>query len=82
MPETVTRTVEHDGESWVVRSSAAGRVSYRTTTRGNAVARAKEIVRNLGGGQVEIHAPDGHVEQVARVAPAPRGRRRSRGRPR
>lgn len=79
MPDPVTRIVVHDGAAWVVRSNASGRVSFRTTTRGNAVARAKQIVRNLGGGRVEIHGRDGHLEQVAQVA-APRAQGRARGR--
>lgn len=72
--DTVTRLVEHDGASWVVRSSASPRVSFRADTRGDAVARAKQIVRNLGGGEVRIHSREGGLEQVAQVRPAPRGR--------
>jgi hypothetical protein len=80
MPETVTRLVLHDGDAWVVRSRTGDRASFRDTTRANAVARAKQIVRNLGGGLVEIHGPDGALEQVATVSGPPHGYRRARSR--
>lgn len=78
MESEVTRLVEYDGQQWVVRAPASGRASYRGASRPNAVARAKQIVRNLGGGLVEIHARDGSLEQSASVHPRPGGRRRAR----
>lgn len=81
MSEGVTRFVVHDGESWVVRSGPGSRVSFRDPSRANAVARAKEIVRNLGGGVVEIRGLDGALEQVATVPRPLQGRRRPRSAP-
>lgn len=80
MNDGVTRLVEADGEGWVVRSRASNRVSFRTANRADAVARAKEIVRNLGGGRVEIRGRDGAVEQLATVVPRPPLHRRPRTR--
>jgi hypothetical protein len=80
MSDTVTRVVLHDGSAWVVRSEASERASFRGPTRADAVARAKQIVRNLGGGTVRIHGLDGAVEQVANVVGPARGHRRARSR--
>lgn len=82
MEDGVTRLVEADGDDWVVRSRASDRVSFRGPRRADAVARAKEIVRNLGGGVVEIRGRDGTVEHLATVVPRPPVRRRPRRRDR
>lgn len=73
--ESVRRVVEHDGASWVVRSLAGERVSLRAADRGTAVARAKEIVRHLGGGQVAIRDKGSERETVLTVPRASRRRR-------
>lgn len=74
--DTVRRIVEFDGGSWVVRSLAGERVSLRAPDRGTAVARAKEIVRHLGGGQVAIWDKGGESETVLTVPRVSRRRRR------
>lgn len=71
------RLVEFDGQAWVVRSLSGERASLRTPDRGTAVARAKEIVRHLGGGHVEVRDKDGATGSVSRVLPATRRQRRS-----
>jgi hypothetical protein len=72
----VRRVVEFDGQAWVVRSASGELASLRTSDRGTAVARAKEIVRHLGGGQVEVREKDSRVGTVSMVPPPSRRRRR------
>jgi hypothetical protein len=74
--DSVRRVVEFDGAFWVVRALAGERVSLRAPDRGTAVARAKEIVRHLGGGQVAIREKGGEKETVLTVPRAARRRRR------
>lgn len=76
MDGTASRIVENAAGAWIVRSPASVRVSFRSASRSTAVIRAKEIVRNLGGGTVEIHGPDDALEQVTVVPPPSRRRRR------
>ena len=67
MTTTPRRLVRFDGANWVVVAPGADRVSFRSDDRGEAVARARRIVRNLGGGEVEICSEDGAVERVVTV---------------
>jgi hypothetical protein len=67
MTTTTHRLVRFDGVNWVVVAPGAERVSFRSDDRGEAIARARRIVRNLGGGQVEICGEHGNVERVVTV---------------
>ncbi len=48
------RYVVRDDDGWAVKKSGAERVSSHHSTQGAAEQRAKEIVGNLGGGEVKI----------------------------
>jgi len=54
---------------WDVKAPGAGRASTHHNTQAEAEHRAKEIVRNNGGGEVRIHGQDGRIRDSDTVAP-------------
>lgn len=52
--------VKHE-DGWAVKAPGASRASAVTPTQKQAEARAKEIVRNQGGGEVRIQGRDGKI---------------------
>jgi Uncharacterized protein conserved in bacteria (DUF2188) len=54
---------------WDVTAPGSSRASARRDTQAAAQDRAREIVGNLGGGEVVIHARDGRVRDSDTVAP-------------
>jgi len=46
---------------WDVVAPNSDRSSGHTDTQGGAIDRAREIVENLGGGEVVIHRPNGQI---------------------
>ena len=53
------RYVVRQDDGWAVKKPGAERVSSRHDTQAAAENRAKEIVENLGGGEVRIQRRDG-----------------------
>ena len=58
---------KHGG--WDVKAPGAERSSAHFATQAEAERRAKEIVGNLGGGEVRIHRPNGQIRDSDTVAP-------------
>lgn len=54
---------------WDVKGPGARRASSHHDTQMEAEARAKEIVQNLGGGEVRIHDQRGRIRNSDTVAP-------------
>ena len=54
---------------WDVKAPGSKRSSSHSTTQAEAERRAKEIVRNLGGGEVRVHGRDGRIRDSDTVAP-------------
>lgn len=54
---------------WNVQKPGGSRASAHTGTQAEAIARAKEIVSNAGGGEVRIHGRDGKIRDSDTVAP-------------
>ena len=54
---------------WNVKAPGGKRASAHTGTQAEAERRAKEIVGNLGGGDVVIHRPDGTIRDSDTVPP-------------
>lgn len=54
---------------WDVIAPGASRASSHHETQADAERRAKEIVRNAGGGEVRIHRRDGRIRDSDTVAP-------------
>ncbi len=63
------RYVVRNDEGWVVKKAGAKRVSSQHNTQGAAEYRAKEIVENLGGGEVRIQGRDGKWRDSDTVPP-------------
>ena len=59
---------------WDVRAPGADRASAHFDTQSEAYSRAREIVGNLGGGEVVIHGSDGRIRNsntIGRPDPDP-----------
>lgn len=72
--------VPNSDGGWDVTAPGAQRASSHEDTQANAIDRAREIVHNLGGGEVVIHGRDGQIRDSDTVAPGndpnpPRDRR-------
>lgn len=63
------RQVSPHGDGWQVTKPGATRASEVLPTQAEAVKRAREIVRNSGGGELVIHGKDGKVREKVTVAP-------------
>lgn len=63
------RYVVRDGKEWAVKKAGAQRASSKHGTQAEAVAAAKEIVRNAGGGEVPIQGRSGRFRNSDTVAP-------------
>jgi hypothetical protein len=60
--------IPHDG-GWAVAKEDRERVSARFDTQAEAVARAREIIHNAGGGELIVLGEDGQIRQKNTVAP-------------
>ncbi len=49
---------------WVVRKPGSGRVSARLGSQAEAIDRARQILRNSGGGELRVRSRDGGVRSV------------------
>ena len=63
------RYVTKQGEDWAVKKAGAKRASDVFDTQREAEIRAKEIVGNLGGGEVRIQGRDGKWRDSDTVSP-------------
>lgn len=54
---------------WDVKAPGASRASAHKGTQAEAVDRAREIVRNRGGGEVRIHGRDGQIRDSDTIPP-------------
>lgn len=69
MPRNQRHVTQHEEGGWQVSKQGAARASRRTRTQAEAIARAREIVGNTGGGEVVIHGRDGAIRDSDTVAP-------------
>ncbi|WP_136709737.1 DUF2188 domain-containing protein [Agromyces sp. H66] len=53
--------VPNSNGGWDVRAPGAGRASAHLPTQADATDRARQIVSNLGGGEVRIHGRNGQI---------------------
>ena len=54
---------------WDVVAPNSGRASSHHGTQAEAIARAREIVHNTGGGELVIHGTDGRIRDSDTVPP-------------
>lgn len=72
--------VRQDDGQWAVKAPGAARASSVSQTQSEAIKRARETVRNQGGGEVRIHGRDGRIRDSDTIKPGrdpnpPRDRR-------
>jgi hypothetical protein len=60
--------VPNPGGGWDVKAENAKRASSHHETQAQAIDRAREIIRNKGGGELSIHGEDGKVREKDTVA--------------
>lgn len=80
MPRNERHVVPNPRGGWDVRAPGADRASAHADTQAAGIDRAREIVRNTGGGEVVIHGRDGRIRDSDTVPPGndpnpPRDRR-------
>lgn len=69
MPEKNRHVVPNSDGGWDIKKPGAERASAHERTQAEAEKRAKEIVRNEGGGEVVIHDRKGRIRDKDTVAP-------------
>jgi hypothetical protein len=78
-PLTNKRTVQRrDGGKWEVRKPGAQRASDVVTTQGEGIERARTILANSGGGEMQIRSRRGTIRAQDTIAPG-NDPRRSKG---
>lgn len=64
------RIVQPDGEGkWDVQKPGAKRASSTQDTQADAIKRAREILGNDGGGELQIRGRDGKIRDSDTIAP-------------
>jgi hypothetical protein len=58
-----------DDGHWEVRKPGADRASAVTRTQGEGMARAREILGNDGGGEMQVRALDGTIRAQDTIPP-------------
>ena len=66
--ESHRRIVVPHRDGWQVRSSGGARASVVTHSKSEAVGRALEILRNLGGGELTVQDTAGRITDSDTVA--------------
>jgi hypothetical protein len=64
------RHVVPDGDKWRVVAPGAQRASARTDTQAQAIDRARDIIRNSGGGELVVQGENGRIRQKDTIPPA------------
>jgi len=54
---------------WAVKAPNASRASSTHATQAEAIAAARQVVRNSGGGELVIHGRDGRIRDSDTVSP-------------
>jgi len=60
--------VPNPAGGWDVKAENAKRASSHHETQAEAIERAREIIRNKGGGELSVHGEDGQIRQKDTVA--------------
>lgn len=64
------RIVQHrDDGSWEVRAPGTDRASAIVSTQAEGIDRAREILANSGGGELQVRALNGTIRQQDTIAP-------------
>jgi hypothetical protein len=63
------RTVSPHPKGWAIRANKATRASEISDTRAAAISRAREILRNSGGGELTVKDERGRIVDSDTVPP-------------
>jgi hypothetical protein len=70
MGEPNKRIVQRRSDgNWEVRKPGAGRASAVTPTQGAGIQRAREILGNDGGGELQVRSVKGTIREQDTIAP-------------
>ncbi len=61
--------VYKDGEEWKAKRSDAGRAASTHSTQADAIDAARGYTTRSGGGELSIHAVDGHIRAKDTIPP-------------
>lgn len=61
--------VRNPNGGWDVKKPGSAKAGAHEQTQSAAVQRAREIVKNGGGGEVRIHGRDGRIRDSDTIAP-------------
>src|SRR5437868_2821200 len=61
--------LKHEDGGWAVRREGRQRLSAHSSTKQEAVRRARELVRNAGGGEVVVHDSHGRITDRDTITP-------------
>lgn len=61
--------VRQDDGKWAVKAPGGKRASSVSDTQREAIDKARQVVRNKGGGEVRIHARDGKIRDSDTIKP-------------
>ena len=80
MPRNERHVTKHEDGGWQVKRPGASRAIKRTGTQAEAVAVARRLLKNDGGGELVIHSRKGRIRDADTVPPGndpnpPRDRR-------
>ncbi|MGY4980613.1 DUF2188 domain-containing protein [Streptomyces sp. 900105755] len=64
-----SRDVTQREDGWAVTKPGSDRASAVLPTQAEAIARAKTILTNDGGGELRIHGKDGEIRDQRTIAP-------------
>ena len=69
MPRNERHVVPNPDGGWDVEAPHSGHASSHHPTQAEAIERGREIVHNLGGGELIVHRPDGRIRDSDTVPP-------------
>ena len=69
MSRNERHVVPHGDDDWAVKAPHVERPSGIFPTQQDAIDRARQILRNDGGGELVIHRPDGSIRDSDTVPP-------------
>jgi hypothetical protein len=64
---------QNSSGGWEIRVEGHRRATAQARTQGEAVARARDLARREGGGEIQVHNRTGKIVD-AKVVQAPKGR--------
>jgi Uncharacterized protein conserved in bacteria (DUF2188) len=70
MPRTERHVVPNEGGGWDILAPGASQASAHLERQDQAVQRARQILRNEGGGELVVHDRQGKVREKNTVRPA------------